>query len=102
MKTKSPTLTEISNLLRDLKPSICNDCRASDDPDDNTPGICVTVGASPDGTWDYQTGDNSYTGAAYFHKYWGVVYLYRNSNCKELARECLGEIRDAYYEIEIK
>lgn len=93
-KYKLPRIGEIARLLRSLKPEIEDEYRATDAPDDITPGMCVTIGASPDGTWSYQTGDNSYTGGAYGHKYWGVTYLYRRSNCQELAREVVDEIAE--------
>lgn len=90
---------QVALLLKSLKPDIGDDYRATDDPDDNTPGMCVTIGATPqsDGvlSWNYQTGDNSYTGGAYGHAYWGVIYLYRRSNCKELAHNAVEEIADA-------
>jgi len=90
----------VCKLLKSLKPDICDDYRASDDLDDNTPGMQVTIGVTPheeDGSlhWHYQTGDNLFTGGAYGHAHWGVVSLYRRSNCAELARECMGEIADS-------
>lgn len=90
---------EIRRLLVSLKPDIADDYRATDDPDDDTPGICVTIGATPqeDGTlsWHYQTGDNSFTGGAYGHRNWGVIYLYRRSNSAELAHAAVDEIADS-------
>lgn len=90
---RPPSIKKIASLLRSLKSDICDDYRASDDPDDTTPGIQVTIGFSPDdGSWDYQTGDNSYSGGAYCHPVWAVIYLYRRSNCMELAREAIGKL----------
>lgn len=52
------------------------------DPDDlihlNDP-MMLTIGVSVDPetnlvSWGWQSGDNSYTGGAYSHLYWGVVY----------------------------
>ncbi len=90
---------QVVRLLKALKPDICDDYRASDDPSDNTPGMCVTIGASPqsDGvlSWSYQTGDNSFTGGAYSHSFWGVGYLYRRSNCKEVASDIVNEIAES-------
>lgn len=96
MKAKLPPIGEIRRLLTSLKPEICDDYRCTDDPDDNTPGMLVTIGASPNGSWSYQTGDNSFTGGAYSHPVWGVCYLYRRSNCGDLARECINEIADQF------
>lgn len=77
-----------------LKTTIDDDYRCSDDPEDDTPGMCVTFGVTfKDGgfSWSYQTGDNSFTGGAYGHATWAVVYLYRDSNTAELAAEAIGE-----------
>ena len=94
----------LTALLKELKHGIGDDYRASDDPDDNTPGMCVTVGATPqdDGSlsWHYQTGDNSYSGGAYGHHHWGVISLYRKSNCVELARECVEQIAESISQTE--
>lgn len=73
-------------LLRQLKADIGDEYRCTDDPDDTQPGMLVTFGLSTDGSWSYQTGDNSCTGGAYGHAYWGLAYLHRRSNCKELAQ----------------
>lgn len=91
---------EIERLLKALKPDIGDEYRASDDPADNLPGMCVTIGATfhpEDGTitWSYQTGDNSYSGGAYSHAHWGVVYLYRRSNSRQLAHEAVNEIAES-------
>jgi len=88
-----PTIQEIADLLISLKPYIADDFRASDDPDDTLPGMQVTI--STDGeSWHYQTGDNSYSGSCYFDQHWTVIYLYRRSNCRELAREAVSELKD--------
>ena len=89
---------EIRALLIQLKPTIGDDYRATDDPDDDKPGMAVTVGATvtDDGgiSWSYQTGDNSFTGGAYGHATWGIGYLYRRSNCADLANQLVDEIAD--------
>lgn len=88
-------LVEWTRLLKSLKKDIGNDYRASDDPDDETPGMQVTFGVTikEDGSlsWSYQTGDNSYTGGAYGHPYWGVVSLYRRSRSREVAEEAMDD-----------
>jgi hypothetical protein len=91
---KYPPINEIARLLVMLKKDIRDDYRASDDPCDDIPGMCVTIGANDKGEWSYQTGDNSYTGGAYGMPYWGVISLYRNSNCRELARDAIDQIAD--------
>ncbi len=84
------TIKEVRELLISLKSDICDDYRIADDED--LPGIMVTIGYSPNGDWDYQTGDNSFTGGAYGHPHWAVVYLYRRSNSLELARDVIDQL----------
>lgn len=88
------TTKEIHDLLVSLKPTIKDDYRASDDLEDDTPGMQVTVGADATG-WGWQTGDNSFSGGAYGYAFWGVGYLYRDSNCMEIAKEMRAEILDS-------
>lgn len=88
---------EVTRLLKALKPDIGDEYRAFED--DDKPGMCVTIGATPceDGSlsWSYQTGDNSYTGGAYGHRHWGVIYLYRQSRSQELAESAVDEIAES-------
>jgi hypothetical protein len=76
-------------LLRLLKRDIGDDYRC--DEEATTPSMLITFGLSDDGSWNYQTGDNSFTGGAYGHPYWGLTYLDRRSNCKELAQSTFDE-----------
>ena len=90
MKHKLPTIKEITDLLKSLKKHIADDY--------DRPGMCVTIGVNPEnGEWDWQTGDNSYSGAAYFYKIWGIGYLYRNSNCREVAKDILADAESCLY-----
>lgn len=86
---------EVTELFKRLKRDIGDDYRATDDPDDNLPGICVTVSTRDGSDWSYQTGDNSYTGGCYGDPHWAVVYLYRRSRSAELAREAVSELAEA-------
>jgi hypothetical protein len=95
-------VAEWTQLLKALQGDICDDYRCTDDPDDNQPGMFVTFGFTPSNEerdvsarWSYQTGDNSFTGGAYGHPVWGVVYLYRDSDCAELAQGAADEIEDS-------
>lgn len=85
-------------LLASLIPEIRDDYRAADD--DEQPGMCVTIGFTQetedkDASWHYQTGDNSFTGGAYGHPHWAVVYLYRDSDPESLAGDAANEIAEA-------
>jgi len=86
-----------TKLLIELKAGIGEDYRAYDG--DETPGMQVTFGFTPeseekDFSWSYQTGDNSYTGGAYSHRYWGVVSLYRRSKSRDIAEDAANQIAD--------
>jgi hypothetical protein len=93
-----PLLEDLYKLCRAVKQDISDEFRATEDPDDNAPGIQLTVGWDPDcGDWSYQTGDNSYTGGAYSFPWWGVIGVYRTSNCRELARQINEQLADLFY-----
>ena len=94
-KNEKLMASEIASLLKSLKSQIADDYRCSDDPDDKTPGMCVTVSTSDMQSWNYQTGDNSYSGGCYGDPHWSVIYLYRRSNCSELATEAVNELAEA-------
>ncbi len=87
---------KVYQLLRVLKKDIGDEYRASEW--DTVPSMQVTIGATPkeDGSlsWNYQTGNNSYSGGAYGHPHWGVISLYRRSNCAELAKDCVDQIAE--------
>jgi hypothetical protein len=58
-------------------------------------GLDLTVGYNPKSKeWDYQTGDNSYHGAAYFYPFWGVTTVFPRSKSKDLARDIVNQILD--------
>ncbi len=88
------TIQEVYWLLRALKSDIGDEYRVSDDADDDTPGMLVTVATTDGRAWSWQTGDNSFTGGAYGYAHWSLIYLYRASNCRDLARDAVEELRD--------
>lgn len=87
---KLPTIKVLAELVSGIKSTIADDYRAFEDSDE--PSIQLTVGIDEAGDWDYQTGDNSYSGAAYHYPHWAVTAVYRNSNCREVAKEIQGEL----------
>ena len=91
---KLPTIKDLSALVKAVKADLSDEYRVSDDGDDNTPGIQLTVGANEKGEWSYQTGDNSFTGGAYHFPHWAVVGVYRRSNSREVAREIQDQLAD--------
>jgi hypothetical protein len=89
---------DMATLASRLIPRIGDDYRCSDDPDDETPGMMVTVGVTVEGdgtlSWSYQTGDNSYTGGAYGHATWGIGYLYRDTDPADFAEAIESDVAD--------
>jgi len=85
---------EVTDLLENLKPEICDDYRATDDPEDTEPGMQITIASNDGKDWVYQTGDNSYSGSCYHKRHWGVGYLYRDSDCKGVAAEMVDQVFD--------
>jgi hypothetical protein len=96
-KPKFPTKRDLYRLCRRIKPTISDEFLAFED--DEEPGIQLTVGHDPaTNEWDYQTGDNSYSGGAYAYPNWAVVGIYRNSNCQDLAVEILDQLEELAYQ----
>lgn len=98
-KTLRKMVPEWTRLFKALKKDIGDEYRATDDPYDDKPGMCVTIGFTPEtednsASWSYQTGDNSYTGGACSHQHWAVIYLYRRSRSRELAKDVASQIAD--------
>ncbi len=95
MEPRLPKIKDLSELIRYLKPQICDDYI---DEGDTLPSLCLTVGAdTTTGAWSYQTGDNSYTGGAYGYRDWAVVTVYRRSSSVELARDIREQLSDQFY-----
>jgi hypothetical protein len=66
--------------------------------------IDITIGCTfdwEDGeiTWNYQTGDNSYTGGAYGHPEWFTASILSRSNCKEIADDLISDISNRIAEL---
>jgi hypothetical protein len=85
---------DLVQLLKSLKPTIGSGYRADDS--ETLPSMSITISVNDDCTeWSCQTGDNSYTGGCYSHRYWGVGTLYRRSNSAKLASELIDSLADA-------
>jgi hypothetical protein len=94
---KLPLIKDLAALIKRLKPQIQDDYRASEfDSEDDLPSMLLTVGWSAEsGGWGWQTGDNSYSGGAYFYPTWATVAVYRRSNSLELARDIRNQLSEA-------
>jgi len=95
MRDKEKAAIEnVKALLDELIPEIGDEYRATDNPDDNEPGMMVTIASNTGHDWTYQTGDNSYMGSCYHKRFWGVGHLYRNTDTAALAEEMVNEVYD--------
>ena len=77
--------TNIAKLVKQIKKSyaVCKE------------GLDLTVGYNPKTKeWDYQTGDNSYSGACYFYPVWGVTTIFPKSKSTDLAKDVVNQILD--------
>jgi hypothetical protein len=84
------------NLRRDFRKA---------DPGDSTPYVDVTIGCTfnfAEGciTWNYQTGDNSFTGGAYGHPEWFTTSIFGRSNCNDIAKDLIEEIEGRIHELQ--
>ena len=95
---KLPLIKDITALFVSLKKRIGDEYRASDDSDDTTPAMSVTIGANEKGEWNFQTGDNSFSGGAYSFPHWSTVTLQRRSNSTELARDVISELSNLIHQ----
>lgn len=85
----------IEELLKELQPTIGDDYRCSDDPEDDSPGMCVTVATTNGVDWSYQTGDNSYSGGAYGYAHWSTILLMKDEeDLTMLASQAYDELID--------
>ena len=97
MKTKFPTIRELSTLVRHVSQRVprANDPGADDYrmDQDSLPSIDLTIGFNPDdGSWSYQTGDNSFTGGAYGYPIWAVTAIYRRQDSRAVARDLINQL----------
>ncbi len=94
-RPKLPSIRDVAKYLAAIKRATSFDDDLVDPYDpygdyDAEPMLQITLGVNPDtGSWDIQTGDNSYTGAAYRYPVWGVGYLMKDSNSREVAKEII-------------
>lgn len=89
---KTVRINALADLVKGVKRTIDDSDRAYEEA--TRPSVQLTVGADETG-WGWQTGDNSFMGAAYHYRYWGVVDVYRNSNSRDLARDIKEQIEEA-------
>lgn len=95
---KTRILPELSGLLKELQSDIGDEYRDSDDPNDDTPAMRITIATDDHlSNWTYQTGDSSFSGSCYHYPYWGCGTLTRDSNCSELADELIENLAETIF-----
>ncbi len=85
-------IKDVTALIQVIKADIQDDYRAFEESEE--PSIQLTIASTDGKEWGWQTGDNSYTGGAYGYAFWAVEGVYRNTNCRELAAQMVGEVKD--------
>jgi len=66
-----------------------------DDCPEDDRGVFTVTFATDDGSqWNYQTGDNSFTGGAYGLKHWAVVYVSTDSTVQDVFTDVINEWMD--------
>ena len=91
-------IKDLKNLVKAVKGEISDEYRAFEE--DEEPGIQLTVGYDHETKhWSFQTGDNSFMGGAYHYPIWGVVGVYRGSNCMDVARDIKDQIFEQIEEV---
>jgi hypothetical protein len=95
---KTPTQRDLAHVIKHIKtyvPRANADAKDYCDPYDegSVPSIQITIGWTPeDGTWSWQSGDNSYTGGAYGHPVWAIGYVTKRCNSTNLARDLIDQL----------
>lgn len=87
-----PDKEELVGILEEIKRNHAFD-EEVDPLEEEVPSLCITLGVGEDGN-GIQTGDNSYSGAAYPYPYWGVEFMMADTDCGELADDLMEQIRD--------
>lgn len=94
LRQRRDCLRDLAAYLGELVRGISPDERADEEAD--SPSLAVTIGFTFDERirWGAQTGDNSFTGAAYSHPHWAVLTLTPDSNPWQCALDALEEAEE--------
>lgn len=83
------------DVKNDLFSFICANIEEWRDDAKEYDGLGLTVACTSDGTrWDYQTGDNSFTGGAYSLPHWAVVTINEDSNATDVLADVVGQLEE--------
>ena len=64
-------------------------------------GLQLTIGCNEDKEFNWQTGDNSFTGGAYLYPHWAVIYVTQDSDTWRLVQEIIEQLGELMPEVEI-
>lgn len=87
------TLEQLTALIVELQSQIDDDYR-SEGQDDDTPTMDITIGTTDGTDYGWQTGDNSFTGGAYSHRFWFVYALTRECIPADVATDCINQFNN--------
>jgi hypothetical protein len=80
-------IDELADLITDLM------IQTFDEDSDEDDFFTLTIGANSS-SWNYQTGDNSFTGGAYGYRDWGVMDIYPNCSPTEVALDIVDQLEE--------
>mgnify|MGYP003628509056 FL=1 len=89
------TVYEMEEKVEEILVQYLPDSYPSQEDLDNLETLQMTFASDDLETFTFQSGDNSFSGACYGLKHWGVVELAWDSDCKELAIDAVAQIADA-------
>jgi hypothetical protein len=89
------TIDEMEKKVEEILELYLPDSYPSQEDLDNPETLQMTFASDDLETFTFQSGDNSFSGACYGLKHWGVVELAWDSDCKELAIDAVAQIADA-------
>ena len=88
-------ITESHNAYYEIKNFIFSNIDSFRKDAKDFDGLDLTIAVDDDFTkWNFQTGDNSYTGGAYGLPHWGVTTIYPDSDPLEVYDEIITRLQD--------
>ena len=86
-----------AEVYKDIKDFIFSNIDVFREEADEYEYVELTVAVSDDGTvWNYQTGDNSYTGGAYSLPHWAVTSVYPDTDPVDLYEDIINQLEELF------
>ena len=96
METK-PMTDEVYSEIKQFIFSGIDDFRGEYDGLDLTVAVGATGRGDQADQWNYQTGDNSFTGGAYGLPYWAVTTIWPDTDPVELYNDIIDQLEEQLY-----